>query len=261
MLNGIVAGAVAVIAGADGPIAVRLAVAMTALQLSIGALNDIVDAPTDAVGAPSKADPGRAWWRRPWHGPSLSGERGSAWLLAATTGFAVTVIAVAGLAIGYGYDLRFKGTIWSWVPFAVGIPLVPVFGWLGGAGRLPDAFTVLIPMAVLAGAAIAVANARADIDRDRTAGVDSVAARLGDRRAWAVNAVVLAIVIAIALGSLWARPAEAIELVAAIGAVAVIAVGVVAGVRPGRLGRQRPWEIEAVGLGLLAAVWLAGVRL
>ena len=41
---------------------------------------------------------------------------------------------VVVLAIGYGYDLRFKGTAWSWLPFAVGIPLLPVFGWVGATG-------------------------------------------------------------------------------------------------------------------------------
>ncbi len=71
----------------------------------------------------------------------------------------------------------------------------------------------------------------------------------------------LVVVLAIALGSLWARPAGVIELAAAIGAGAVIGVGIVAGVWPGRLGRQRAWEIEAVGLGLLAAAWLGGVHL
>ena len=30
-----------------------------------------------------------------------------------------------------------KGTAWSWLPFAVGIPLLPVYGWLGAAGALP----------------------------------------------------------------------------------------------------------------------------
>ena len=33
-----------------------------------------------------------------------------------------------------------KGTAWSWVPFAVGIPLLPVFAWLGAAGWRCRAF-------------------------------------------------------------------------------------------------------------------------
>ncbi len=244
------------IAGADGSIALRLAAAMTALQVSIGALNDIVDAPTDAVGDPAKPIPSGLSPSVAW--AVTIGGAGIGLALVAAIGFAVTIVAAAGLAVGYAYDLRFKGTIWSWVPFAVGIPLVPVFGWLGGAGRLPDAFAVLVPMAVLAGAGIAVANARADLDRDRAAGVDSVAGRLGDRRAWAVNAALLAVVIAIALGSMWGRSAPTLEVAAAIGSGVVIGLGVVAGYRAGPRGRQCAWEIQAIGLGMLAAAWLVG---
>ena len=238
--------------------AVRLVVAMTALQVSIGALNDLVDAPADAVSDPAKPIPAGLVAPATVRAVAAGGA-GIGLAVAATTGLAVLIVAGAGLAIGYAYDLRFKGTIWSWLPFAVGIPLVPVFGWLGGAGRLPAAFIILVPMAVLAGAAIAVANARADIAVDQSAGVDSVAVRLGDKPAWAANAALLAVVMAIALGSMWARPAPTIELAAAVGAGAVIGLGVVAGLRRGRRRRQRAWEIEAVGLGLLAAAWLAGV--
>jgi len=45
---------VALVAGADAMTAVRLGVAMTALQVSIGSLNDIVDAPHDRGRTPAK---------------------------------------------------------------------------------------------------------------------------------------------------------------------------------------------------------------
>ena len=92
---------------------------------------------------------------------SSSAPRPGAWTVA---------LAVVVLAIGYGYDLAFKGTAWSWVPFAVGIPLLPVFGWLGAAGSLPSSFAVLLPVAVVAGTGLAIANARADLERDAAAG-------------------------------------------------------------------------------------------
>ena len=111
---------------------------MTALQASIGALNDVVDAPRDARPQARQADPGRARvaprsaWAvvavaaRRWAGPVDPVGRGDR-----------SALAVVVLAIGYGYDLVFKGTAWSWLPFAVGIPLLPVFGWLGTTGGLP----------------------------------------------------------------------------------------------------------------------------
>ena len=97
-------------------------------------------------------------------------------------------LAVLILAIGYGYDRFAKGTAWSWLPFALGVPLLPVFGWLGAAGTVPAVFAILLPTAVVAGAALAIANARADVDRDAAAGVTSVATALGPDRAWVVAA-------------------------------------------------------------------------
>ncbi len=107
---------------------------------------------------------------------------------------ATLALAVVILAIGYAYDLAFKGTAWSWVPFAIGIPLLPVFALAWTVGTLPASFAILIPVAVAAGAALAIANARADLERDVAAGVDSIAVRLGLDRSWAVDAGLLALV-------------------------------------------------------------------
>ena len=49
LLDGVATGAVAILAGGDYWIAVRLGLAMLALQASIGALNDLLDAPLDGV--------------------------------------------------------------------------------------------------------------------------------------------------------------------------------------------------------------------
>jgi 4-hydroxybenzoate polyprenyltransferase len=87
--------------------------------------------------------------------------------ISATFGVAVLAVAALGLAIGYAYDLVAKGTAWSWLPFALGIPLVPVYGWLAGAGELPPLTGLLAAAAILAGAALAIANAAVDVERDR----------------------------------------------------------------------------------------------
>ncbi len=87
------------------------------------------------------------------------------------------------MAIGLAYDLRLKGTAWSWLPFAVGIPILPVFGWVGATGTLDPVFAILVPTAVIAGAALAIGNALVDIERDRAAGVSSIALALGQRNA------------------------------------------------------------------------------
>jgi 4-hydroxybenzoate polyprenyltransferase len=253
-------GAVALLAGADGPTAIRLAVAMTSLQVSIGTLNDLVDAPRDAghkLGKPIPA--GLVSRRGALVVAVVAGLLGVG--LSVPSGFGLVILALVILAIGYGYDLWFKGTAWSWVPFAVGIPLLPVYGWFGTTGSLPGAFAVLLPTAVVAGAALAIANALADAERDLEAGVDSVAIRLGPILAWRVNAVLLAAVVAAALVTLGGAGPPVGPVLAAIGASAVIGLGVVIGRHGDTVRRERAWELEAVGVGALAAAWLAGVGL
>jgi 4-hydroxybenzoate polyprenyltransferase len=258
LLDGAVVVAVALLAGGDGPTAVRLGVAMTAIQASIGAINDIVDAPGDAGRKPGKpipagvVSPGLAW------GVAAAGA-GLGLVLAAASGLATVALAVLVLGIGYGYDRWFKGTAWSWVPFAVGIPLLPVFGWLGVAGTLPRLFVILLPVAVLAGAALAIANARADAERDAAAGLDSVAVRLGLERAWVLHAALLAVVVGAALLTLLAADAPTPAVLGAAGAGLVVALGAVVGRHRDSARRERGWELEAIGVALLASAWLAGL--
>ena len=238
--------------------ALRLGLAMTALQFAIGALNDVVDAPADAGRIPPKPIP--------------------AGLVSASTGLIVaTVAAIVGLAlawpsgpglvllgvivlaIGAAYDLVAKGTPWSWLPFAVGIPILPVFGWYGAAGTLPGFFVVLVPMAILAGAGLAIANARVDVEDDTRAGVASVATALGPDRAWWINAALMAAATGLGIGFVgrasWAPPT-----------VAAIAVGtglVAFGLSASRAGsvaaRRRGWAAQAIGAAIAAVGWISGM--
>ncbi|MGH2476148.1 MAG: hypothetical protein ACRDIL_12880, partial [Candidatus Limnocylindrales bacterium] len=109
-----------------------------------------------------------------------------------------------------------------------------------------------------AGAGLAVGNARADLERDLDAGTDSIAIRLGASRAWAVEAVLLAAVIAVALGSLWVRTGSTTASAGVAGAALVIGAGLAWGRGGAPARRERGWEVEAIGVALLAATWLAG---
>jgi len=233
---------------------------MVALQASIGALNDVIDAPADAGQKPGKPIPSGLVAPATARLVVLVGA-GTGILLAAVSGSGLAALAAAGLGVGYAYDLWAKGTAWSWLPFAIGVPLLPVFAWFGATGSLPTVFVVLLPAAVGAGAALAMANARADLERDVAAGHESVAIRLGSDRAWWLSAVLLGVVLAVALGSLWLRGAAAVALGATLAAGGVIAVGLgLAGpADPSAARRERAWEIQAIGVAVLAAAWLAGI--
>jgi 4-hydroxybenzoate polyprenyltransferase len=260
LLDGVATVAIALLAGADPLTAVRLGGSMAALQASIGALNDVIDAPTDAGRKPGKPIPGGLVSPVGAHRVIAVGASVGL-LFAAVSGPSLLAVAVVVLAIGYTYDLRAKGTAWSWLPFALGIPLLPVFAWFGATRGLPGVFGILLPAAVATGAALAIANARADVERDLDAGHASVATRLGSDRAWAVTAALHGIVLVVALGSLWLAAASLVVVSAAIVAGLVVTVGVVWARSPAASAarRERAWEIQAIGVALLAAAWLAGV--
>jgi len=92
---------VAILAGADPTTALRLGVAMTALQASIGALNDIVDVPRDRGLKPGKPLPaGLVSPRLAW-AVVVAGAGLGLWL-SAPSGGATGGLAGVVLANGYG---------------------------------------------------------------------------------------------------------------------------------------------------------------
>ncbi len=231
---------------------------MVALQFAIGALNDLVDAPRDAgrkTGKPIPAgvvSPGAA---------RLVVVLGSAvgLALSARSGPLVLGVAVVGFAAGVLYDFRLKGTPWAWTAFAIGIPLLPVYAWLGATGTLPAAFGVLIPTAAIAGAAIAVGNGLVDVDRDRAARTLTPAVVLGPRRAWRALASLHAVVAGVALASIPALGGGGPGILVAATGVIVAGAGVGVARGPDPVVRERGWRLQAIGLATVAVGWALAV--
>jgi 4-hydroxybenzoate polyprenyltransferase len=260
-LDAIVTGVLASVAGGSPGVVVRLALAMLVIQSGIGALNDAVDAPLDAGAKPSKpipaglvsrADATLASWVL----------AGAGLALAASVSPAAFVLGLAGGSVGFAYDLRLKGTAWSWLPFAAGIPILPLFAWVGAVGTVPLPVIVLALIAVPAGAAIAVANALPDLERDELVGVRSVATMLGRTRSVRVVATLQAVVGLIAVVSFGSLDAPAIVGPGMVG-VGLACLGLWAGAtigsRPDVRSRQRAWEVQAIATGALAATWVGGL--
>jgi len=230
---------------------------MVGFQVSIGALNDRLDAERDRGHKPGKPIPAGLIGQGSANAVVVGG-LGLGLGLSLIAGPAVALVGAAGVATGYLYDLRLKATAWAWLPFAVGLPLLPIYAWLGATARIPAAFGVLVPLAIPAGAAVALLNGLVDVERDRAAGVRTPAVRLGPARARWLAGGLLAIVVVGVVGSL-------VAIGAAIGAGALAGAGVAAVVvglaligdrEPAR--RERAWETGAVGIGLLAAGWALG---
>ena len=230
---------------------------MVSLQVSIGALNDLVDVERDRGRKSAKPIPA-----------GLVGQ-GMARIvvtlglavglsLSALAGAPALIIALAGAATGYAYDLRLKATAWAWLPFAIGLPLLPVYAWVGATGRIPAPFGLLVPLAVLAGAALALLNGLVDVDRDRSAGVATPAIRLGPSRARSVAGGLLTVVAAGVVGSLvWIGADRSVWLISVAG-LALVGSGLVLAGSDAAARRERGWEASAIGLGVVAAGWAIG---
>jgi 4-hydroxybenzoate polyprenyltransferase len=255
LLDATAAGALATIAGADLSVSVRLAGGMLALQFAIGSANDLADARPDALGHPTKPIP--AGLVAPGAARAIFAAAVLAGLfLAATVGGAALAVAIAGLGVGLLYDLRLKGTALSWLPFAVGVGLLPVYSWLGATGSLRPAFLLIVPLALLAGSSLAAANALADLDADLRAGTASVAVFLGRRPAAAMCGLTLGLVQFVVLGSSAVSSPAPIWMLAEAAAVAAGWVGWTLNAMTGEAGSRLGWEIEAVSILVLGVCWL-----
>lgn len=258
LLAAAVTAAVAAIAGADARLIVILAMAMLFLQFGIGAANDWADAPADAIAQPAKPVPA-GLIQRPTAARIAVGAAAGGLILAAGAGSGPFALAIAGLMTGLVYDLRLKSTRWSPLPYAVGIPLLPVFAWVGATGSLPAAFAVLVPIATLAGASLAVANAVADVEGDRSAGTETVATSLGLGRARRIGAILAGLVVAAALGSAVASGGEVAWITLTAAGSAIVLGGLALGWSGRRSARRHAWEIQAVGMSIIAAGWLGAL--
>jgi len=168
-----------------------IAAVMLLVQFSISALNEWADADLDRQAGRQRpiplglVSPGTALM------VAVLCAVG-AFLLSTLANFgAVSLLLVGiGLACGWAYDLRFKGTPLSFLPFAIAFPLMPF--WIGLlAGRPASSLGVLFlggsPLAI----AIHLADAIPDRERDRAAGLRTLAVALGRPGAELVAAGVL----------------------------------------------------------------------
>ena len=157
-----------------------LLLAMLGGQLAIGATNELVDLPFDAVGKPSK--------------PLPSGEvsiRGARLMvvIGLTTmilfglrfGIPAFVLLALGTGLGIAYDLWFKRTAWSWLPYLLALPLLPI--WVFTAlGKPEPRLLLLYPLGALAAVGVHLAQALPDATIDREAGLETVTSRSGEVR-------------------------------------------------------------------------------
>jgi 4-hydroxybenzoate polyprenyltransferase len=149
-------------------------------QLAIGATNELVDLPYDAVGKP--------WKPLPSGDVSIRGARamlavGLIMMIAFGSRFGVLPFALlaAGTGLGIAYDLWFKRTIWSWLPYLLALPLLPIWVF-ASLGKPEPRLLLLYPLGALATVGVHLAQALPDVTIDREAGLETVTSRSDEMR-------------------------------------------------------------------------------
>jgi 4-hydroxybenzoate polyprenyltransferase len=240
-----------------GPLA-RLLGAMLGGQLAIGAVNELVDVELDRAGKPHKPIPA-----------GLVTERG-AWVVAAvgvvamlvlsaTFGVPSLLLCALGTGCGIAYSLWLKRTIWSWVPYLIALPLLPIWVWTA-LDEVDSALLVVYPIGAGAVVAVQLAQSLPDVASDRAAGIRTLAVALGERRArlacWSAMTLV-AIAAAMLAPVLTERP----NFVWLAAAVALALVGLNAAIwrRHARTGVMACFPCVAVATVALGIGWVAAV--
>jgi 4-hydroxybenzoate polyprenyltransferase len=156
-----------------------IALIMMLVQFSISALNEWADADLDRLAGRRRPIP--LGLLSPSTALSVAALCGvGAFLLSTLAQFGTVALLLVGvgLACGWAYDLRLKGTPLSFLPFAIAFPLMPF--WIGLlAGRPSSALAILFLGGSPLATAIHLADAIPDRDRDREAGLRTLAVALG----------------------------------------------------------------------------------
>jgi 4-hydroxybenzoate polyprenyltransferase len=262
LLTVLVAGAFVLLAARGLPPIERFLLLLlieTLMQFSISALNDYFDRDVDR-GRPDK--PVALGLIRPevalWLGAAFGM---GAVLLALPLGVWVTLLTAVGLAGGLLYDAGLKYTAFSWLPFALAFPTLPLWAWAGAYGSVPERLLWVWPVGAVLVIGIHLADTLPDLETDSAAGVRGLAHRLGPQVAlflcWGAFAGAVALTFA-----LWAVIPYRVEwyVPGLVLGVLLIAGGIgVYLVNPGRV-RLMSLMLE-IGAIALAVGWVAGLML
>ena len=250
-LNALVAAGLTLVAGGEPSRAILAATTMLGIHASIGALNDLLDRDADRGRSEKPLASGRVSDRtaRSVIATGAAIGLGSASLLGASS----LQIAALGALLGYLYDAGLKRSWASFLPFSLGVALIPLFAWSAADRVPPIAILLLSAAAIPGGAALALQNALADVRLDAAVGVRSLVVRLGERAARVAAA---------------ALHLAAMAIVASIGAPllpwqliggALIVLGLALSWSGAAEARRRGWEISAIGLAS-CALGVAGAQ-
>ncbi len=248
------------VVGSIPPIAqlARLLLTMLGGQIAIGAVNEVIDAELDAE-------------TKPWKPVAAGDIPVPAALALAAAGLVVMIVVglsfgplalllcLLGTSVGLAYDLWFKRSLLSWLPYLIALPLLPL--WVKTAfASFDPRLLLLYPLGGLAVVGVHLAQALPDTAGDRAAGVRNLASVLGETRAllacWAatLSAPALAVVLALSFAS---RPGPVV--IASFVAVTLVALDAVLYVNRPHLGVLACFPCVAISTALVGLGWVLAV--
>jgi len=163
--------------------------AHTAMQLSIATLNDYCDRHLDAVSKKDK--PIVHGLVRPQEALLVGILFAVAMvLLLLPLNLWALLISLLYLALGQGYNSGLKSTPLSGFVFALAIPLIPLYAFVGVGHIAPLVFWI-VPVAALLGIALNLANSLPDIEKDAASNARTLAVVLGVKRSFLACPILL----------------------------------------------------------------------
>jgi geranylgeranylglycerol-phosphate geranylgeranyltransferase len=257
-----VAGTLFLLVAVDGAIGLNCLILFGSIFLihsSIGISNDYCDLALDRRTRPSKPlVRGDISAKTALIVAYLAATAGA--LLSYSFGWKALVVSLTVIASGMIYNLWAKGTVYSWLPYAIAIPALPVWSFVA-ADRFRPVVLLSFPLGALISLALNLANTLPDLNGDVRNGVKGLTHRLGRRRSimviWCAfaGAIGLLALTPLVVGNNPRRLLAGVAL-----GIVVLLVMIIDGVRSrSDENLRRGWYLSAVLAIVLGGAWVASL--
>lgn len=181
-------------------------------------------------------------------------------LLSFWFGWKTLIVSLTVLASGLTYNFWAKGTIHSWVPYAVAVPALPVWSFLA-ADKFRSIVLLSFPLGVLISLALNLANTLPDLTGDVRNGVKGLTHRLGRSR----STIVVWCAFGGALGLLALTPAvlgnnpRRLFTGLALGSIILLVMVIDRAMDRSDSSLRRGWYFSAILAIVLGGAWVASL--
>jgi geranylgeranylglycerol-phosphate geranylgeranyltransferase len=232
---------------------------MFLISAAVGSMNDYLDLDLDRRAQPNKPlvrgdiPPETAVV------VSFAASAGGA-LLSSCFGWQALAMSLVVLASGMAYNFWAKGTIWSWAPYAIAIPALPIWAFVA-ADKFRPVVLLTFPLGALTSLAVNLANTLPDLAGDARYGLKGLAHRLGLQRSIIVIWVSFGGVIGLlALTPIFidSKP-RALFPGLILGSVLLLVMIVDYAVSRSAASLRRGWYFSSILTALLGGTWIASL--